>query len=828
MLLVHDVGGPPLEYAVPRVAAHADVHVLALAPLPTARRGLWHPLCASVSERAEGDTRTEVVERIKGRAAEVGAEVVLTLSERAVVAVARACEDLGLAGVGPNAALPGDRHAVRSIWRRAGVPAPLSMPVSDEQDIRKAFVRLRPPLRLTSVRGGAVTGGAALCTVREAVSAWRGAHAMRSMAGERSGDLDDPHSEGGFLMEEIVSGSTDGWFEKPGWGDIVSVEGIVAGGVYQALCISGRLPTALPFLERGSVTPVAMPVLLQRRIERVVREAVEALDLGTCATHTCVRLGAGGRLWVMGTALRFGGVPLARQAEEVYGLDMIGMLVCQLLGRPVAYPRRMLTKGQGAAASLVVPQVAEAGEVPPGPRAWDFTAVDWRAVLAPESSIQVVPGLSRRDGAHAEAGDRGDGDRMTVCFVIGRDANTVLRDCGRIVDALPALMGSSAMTSTDVGAFEEFTGILLGQGYVQVVVDRQTRDVHVLDRTQHAFHLHFIADRLLKMDRDVLHAGIEDFQHSVYRDPDRRFLLGVLSMHHRAGGACMVLETSAADTMGAALLIEFHAAVRARVDPGMSLYVKPANHDQQAALKSCMVPADGIGFDLAEPPSGFVEPVRHHAPLALAAPRREPSLIVPLSQLRVTDEMAYGIEAANLGELHHVLCHGSTHLSRYYAAARPPRPHLLGRLADRLGAPRASTADQLAALAGSFLRSHVSAPEGIAVPLAVQRDFFVGSAEIQQLMGMLQTALQRERTQDVDALCAKLQHLVRTTVLPDSILRVLITSLVRHVPGTQALVVRSSSSVGGLPGYPARECLIFRVSPGVDASWDCSGATGCR
>ncbi len=48
VLLVHWGGGAPLEYALPRIAARAEVHILALRPLPAKTEGLWRPHCAAV------------------------------------------------------------------------------------------------------------------------------------------------------------------------------------------------------------------------------------------------------------------------------------------------------------------------------------------------------------------------------------------------------------------------------------------------------------------------------------------------------------------------------------------------------------------------------------------------------------------------------------------------------------------------------------------------------------------------------------------------------------------------------------------------------------
>ncbi|MFD9541373.1 PEP/pyruvate-binding domain-containing protein [Streptomyces sp. NPDC060022] len=921
VLLVHDRGGSPLEYVVPKVTAQAAVHVFAVAPLPQARRGLWQPLCVTVQECGLGDGGKELVEQIKDRAAEVGADAILTFSEFAFAAVAQACEDLGLAGAGPGAKAACNVLGVRGIRHRAGVPVPGFARVGGEGAIKEAFGRLRPPLRLKSAGGTGESGQAMLFTEQDAVAQWRKAKALKpSRTSEGYGDPRTEDLAGDFFLEELVTGSTEGWFENPGWGDCVSVEGIVADGIHHALFLTGRLPAFSPFTEGGSVTPVALPELLQRRIERVVCEAVDVLGLDTCATHTEVRLGAGGRLWVIGTAVHFGGVLIAREAEEVYGFDMIAMLVRQLLGRPVRYPRRMLTDGYGAAASLVVVPADEPGRTwPPGEPVWDFTAVDWPAILAPDTSIQLVPGLTDPDDAYEAAyGTHSGGrSRSAVCFVTGRDAGTVLADCTRVVQELPALLGSCLRPDLfDAAALAE----LAEHRQVKVVVDRENGRAHVLDRTEYALHTHFIADRILGIDPDTPHADIDAFDHRVYQHPDRRFLRGVLSLHDRSGDAFMALESMEADTMGAALLIEFHAAVRARLHPAMPLYIKPANRHQAAALEGVPAPrlprlsanalhgteeftalntgrahgrlrhfttldayaaaardggiawydilalpvvpddvqrvaglistrpatwlspttvlaagwgipyavirdltgrvegldvhpdgtwvhytvtADEARLEAAEPPTDLSEPARHREPLALPAPITELLPIVPLSRLRSADHTAYGTEAANLGELHHVLHHGSPLLTHYYTVPRPPRPHLLRRLADRLGAPRDSSREQLATRAGHFLRRHLSVPEGIAVPFAVQRDFLAASPGIQQRIGMLRTALTHDRVFEIDALCAELRDLVRTTVLPEHIFNALVSRLVRHVAGTGALVVRPSSDAEKCPGFPA-------------------------
>lgn len=166
--------------------------------------------------------------------------------------------------------------------------------------------------------------------------------------------------------------------------------GIVADGHYHPLCITGRMPTIAPFTERASLAPAALPDALQHRIEEVSRAAVDALGLDTCATHTEIKLGADGAMWLIETAARFGGVMTTRQVETVFGFDMIGMLVRQLLGREVAYPERMLTEGEGAAGSLVVLAVDAEGRPWTELPTWDFEAVDWASLVAPGSRVEPV------------------------------------------------------------------------------------------------------------------------------------------------------------------------------------------------------------------------------------------------------------------------------------------------------------------------------------------------------------------------------------------------------------------------------------------------------
>ncbi|MGI5472318.1 PEP/pyruvate-binding domain-containing protein [Streptomyces sp. CA-132043] len=161
--------------------------------------------------------------------------------------------------------------------------------------------------------------------------------------------------------------------------------------------------------------------------------------------------------------------------------------------------------------------------------------------------------------------------------------------------ALPTDAPEPATDRTVVGEnlslplFRTLSGVLAGHPYLKIVVDRAEDTWHLLDTAAHPFHVNYIATRVLGMGIAELDAVLDEFNASVYMDPERRFLLGVLSLHtdEDAEGrerTFLVLETTEADTMHGELLEFFHAFVRERVDGRLPLLLKPANHGQEEEL----------------------------------------------------------------------------------------------------------------------------------------------------------------------------------------------------------------------------------------------------
>ncbi|MFI1171539.1 PEP/pyruvate-binding domain-containing protein [Streptomyces melanogenes] len=155
--------------------------------------------------------------------------------------------------------------------------------------------------------------------------------------------------------------------------------------------------------------------------------------------------------------------------------------------------------------------------------------------------------------------------------------------------AEPAVDRTVVGENLSLPLFRTLSGVLAGHPYLKVVVDRTEDTWHLLDTAAHPFHVNYVATRVLGMELAALDADLDAFNASVYMDPERRFLLGVLSLHtgEDAEGrerTFLVLETTEADTMNGELLAFFYEFVRARVDGRLPLLLKPANHGQEEEL----------------------------------------------------------------------------------------------------------------------------------------------------------------------------------------------------------------------------------------------------
>ena len=315
LYVIPPVGGTAAPFALPRLCRHGDVHALVVAEKPPAADPFIHERCASARWlRMDAPMPVSIVEAARA----VRADAIVAFSETAIVAVARACEELGLRGPGPNVLTSRDKVAMRQCWQQAGLPIPPFLPVSSLDDLRAADRSLARPFLL---KPSWLAGSLAQLVIDEdtdLVAAWSRAVAAHQQV-DRAGVRDFLAEGQGprFIAEELIQATTDSWYDVDGFGDYVSVEGVVARGRYHPVSITARMPTVPLFVERGFHVPTVLSEDRQRRIEALARAAVDALGLEDCGTHTEIKLQADGGLCLLESAARFGGSMILRLVEEI-------------------------------------------------------------------------------------------------------------------------------------------------------------------------------------------------------------------------------------------------------------------------------------------------------------------------------------------------------------------------------------------------------------------------------------------------------------------------------------------------------------------------------
>ena len=438
--MIYTRGGAPVEYAIPRIADRADLHILALESLP--RTADLVSGFTVIDGRDTPLTSQDVTARIIHEATRLRADGLVTLSEFSVNSVALAAQRLGLPGAGPNSARARDKRQMRQAWTTAGVPCPRFRPVRNAAGLLSAFRELNPPLLVKAAWGTGSVGQVVVANESDVAGAWDAARQAVASAHEAGFTrLQEPGAVDDFLVEEVIQGSTRTWWpEGSGYGDYLSVEGIVCAGIYHPICITSRIPTIPPFTELSNLAPCVLPEPLQRRIESVASAAVNALELENCGTHTELKLMDNGELAVLETAARYGGVMVLPEIGQVYGLDMLAALTDLLLGDKPDLPDRMLTDADASGAAGSLSLIATDANGRPWRRrlTWDSTVIDWDRLLSPGSTARAVPGLSIPDGTPMPVYDNASGARGYggIFFVQATGASTLVRDCYSILNGL--------------------------------------------------------------------------------------------------------------------------------------------------------------------------------------------------------------------------------------------------------------------------------------------------------------------------------------------------------------------------------------------------------
>jgi hypothetical protein len=145
-------------------------------------------------------------------------------------------------------------------------------------------------------------------------------------------------------------------------------------------------------------------------------------------------------------------------------------------------------------------------------------------------------------------------------------------------------------------AFAQLSGNLAGYPFVKVVVDRPSRTIHFINNAHFKFHGVYIAETLFGQTEEEFDRNLDEFNRSAYLSPDRRFYLGIISLHtignpNAKGGTLsdsrfFTFETVEIDNMDAGMLRFFYRTVKENLDPSIPLFFKPANHLQETIIAS--------------------------------------------------------------------------------------------------------------------------------------------------------------------------------------------------------------------------------------------------
>ncbi|HEY4028028.1 MAG TPA: hypothetical protein VGO86_16495, partial [Candidatus Dormibacteraeota bacterium] len=169
ILYILTPGGPALEFAVPRICRHGDVHALLCGPRSERDVRLLREHCRSVRAAAATDPMPDT---IVDAARAVAADGVVTMNEWAIVAVSEACGLLGLRGAGPRTRNSRDKVRMRETWRASGVPIPAFAGVRSLEDLQRAFQELPTPFLLKPAWAASSAGQAIIRADTDLEAVW--------------------------------------------------------------------------------------------------------------------------------------------------------------------------------------------------------------------------------------------------------------------------------------------------------------------------------------------------------------------------------------------------------------------------------------------------------------------------------------------------------------------------------------------------------------------------------------------------------------------------------------------------------------------------------
>lgn len=398
ILYVYAPAGPPLDYAFPKIAGRGDVHTCIVSKPSVYNLEILRKHSAHLHDFSDLRPEDGFVQ-VREVAKALKPDVVFTFSEFLLKSVSELAIEFGVRGVGPNIDLARNKALMRQRWQEAGVPQPAFRAIRCSDDLH-LVAELRLPVLVKLAYGAGSIGQQIVRGMNELDGAV--ARLLDATDAARRAGKHEFSEHCGFpqlIAEEIIDSTTESWYSEDGYGDYLSVEGLVRDGEYFPLAMTGRLRTIAPFTELGNVAPCVLSGDKKARIVALVRKAIDALGLENCATHTEMKLTADGGVSFLETAARMGGVAIAKEVDEVFGIDYIDLFLDVLLGKRVRIPEFEEKAPRCATASVALIGSDSRGTPWRGPKTFAPDNVDWRELVEGRAEVSIQLAQSAEFGS---------------------------------------------------------------------------------------------------------------------------------------------------------------------------------------------------------------------------------------------------------------------------------------------------------------------------------------------------------------------------------------------------------------------------------------------
>lgn len=441
ILYVYAPAGPPLDYCLPKVARRGEVHTCIVSKPSDSNMEILRRHSASISDFTDVPPAA-ALKKVWEVAVALRPDTVFTFSEFLLKSVSEMARELGLRGVGPNIELGRNKVLMRERWKAAGLPQPDFRSIASPADVGRVG-ELRFPVLIKLAYGAGSIGQQ---IVRDASGI--GGAVERLLAATDAARLAGKHEfseHEGFpqlIAEEIIRSTTESWYDEDGYGDYLSVEGLVKDGVYHPLAMTGRLRTIPPFTELGNVAPCVLDAGKKAKIVELITRAVTALEFENCATHTEIKLMADGEVAFLETAARMGGVVIAKELDEVFGIDYVDLFLGVILGDPVRIPAFEEMPPRCAAASVALIGCDSIGTPWTTTRLFHPDTVDWAGLVGGLADVHIQMAQSIRVGAEMQPYDESGGllNYAGQAFLVSPRPADLKAAAYRLLDGLEACL----------------------------------------------------------------------------------------------------------------------------------------------------------------------------------------------------------------------------------------------------------------------------------------------------------------------------------------------------------------------------------------------------